>query len=113
MTERGTKIRGPLLRKLRTRLSLTQTELGEAIGLSEVRIRHIESAEDARMFPTPFRKLAEVAKMELTKLRETLGAEVTEELDINVHPFSEEKRPGEIPVFDIWVAAGRWVDISD
>jgi transcriptional regulator with XRE-family HTH domain len=62
METRGrTKISGEALRRLRFKLALTQGEMGQRIGLSEVRVRHIERAAQTSVHPRVFRKLAELA----------------------------------------------------
>jgi transcriptional regulator with XRE-family HTH domain len=110
VSQKTVKIRGKALKQLRIKRALSQRELGEMIKLSETRIAHLERGENSGMYLTSFRQLAEVLKMSIEDLKGQIG--VVEELDQNVDPYSERKVP-RIPTFDMSVAAGHWIDISE
>lgn len=71
---RTIQVSGPKLAKLRNRLALTQRELGEKIGVTETRVRHIERAESVGVYAPTFRKLAEATGMTVEQLRAAIGA---------------------------------------
>jgi phage repressor protein C with HTH and peptisase S24 domain len=102
-------VSGEKLAKLRSRLIMTQRELGSAIGISEARVRQAESKAATGLYPKTFRELARVAGVTADQLREQIGA--VGQWDQNVEPYSESEVPT-IPTFDLEVAAGGWVDVS-
>lgn len=114
------KIRGDILRRERLRLALTQKELGDRIGLSEIRIRKIEKQKVTGIYPPAFRKLGELLKLEIPELRKLIGysnghdKSVGDELvdRSNIELGSEVPVP-EIPLFDLPLAAGEWMEITD
>jgi transcriptional regulator with XRE-family HTH domain len=105
-------VEGPKVERLRNRLALTQRELGDKIGMTERNVSRIESESEAGIYPESFRRLAEVAGVEIPKLREMIGSkEETKAFDANVEPYSESKIPA-IPTFELPLAAGDWMDVS-
>lgn len=124
---------GKGLSRVRARLALTQREMAEHLGISETRVRHIESADKAGVFPSTFRELAKLAGKSIEEMMVEIGWEsvqarqkayeggmntmmtiVEKQRAIsNVHAYSEMVVPGEPPLFEMSVAAGPWTDVTD
>lgn len=124
MGERSIKIKGAEFAKLRVRAALTQPEFAERLGMSIRRVQQIESKEIASIFRTPFRKLAELIKVEIPRLDELIRyngpanghplakEKAQDDFDVNVEPYSEVAVP-QIPLFDLPLAAGDWMELTD
>ncbi len=89
---------------------MTQRKLAQMADLSEIRVRKIELSEvRTSMHPDKFRQLAASLGITGDELEAKIG--VAAELDANIEPFSEQKI-SRIPLFDLEVAAGGWVEVA-
>jgi SOS-response transcriptional repressor LexA len=119
-------ISGKKLKSMReTRLFFSQAELGSLLGKGPSTIRGYEGKENVSVPVNFLRKLAELARMSLEDLMELLAPKEFREppppeprgfdvvVDRNVVPYTEQALPGQIPTFDLAVAAGPWCDVAE
>jgi len=100
------------LRSIRLKRALTQAEFARKIGLSEPRIRQIERAETAGIFPKVLRALSELTGEPIERLLVDLSATaIPEDPHANLDISSMKPVP-EIPTFDLAVAAGPWTEVA-
>jgi transcriptional regulator with XRE-family HTH domain len=105
------KIEGAAFRRFRLKRRLTQVEMAQKMDVSGSRVQQIEREKEVGMYASTIRTLAKNLNENLEDVRAELG--VTEpDFDQNVDPYSEVKVPP-IPLFDLSVAAGHWVDITE
>jgi transcriptional regulator with XRE-family HTH domain len=119
MGERVIKIKGPEFARLRERNAYSQPEFAQHIGISVRRINQIESAKVASIFLGPFRRMAELLKIEIPELRKLIGynghskSDGAESLERSNIELGSEVAVPEIPLFDLPLAAGDWMEITD
>lgn len=98
------------LRRLRERtLILTQGEMAERLGMSLSAYQNLESARTRSVYVRTLRRIADTAKIPY----DDAFALLSPAWDENVEPYSKDQLPPVIPMFDLAVAAGRWVDVDE
>jgi transcriptional regulator with XRE-family HTH domain len=109
-------ISGQKLRELRSRHALTQTEFGQKIGLSEPRVRQIESGEWSAVRPGVLRRLAEFMQKtpeEVSKELAPGGVVRNGKISADNVDLSTMRPVPEIPTFNLAVAAGTWTEVAE
>lgn len=134
--ERTIKVNGANVRRQRMYLALSQAELGGKVGMSESGIRAIENGRSKGVFPSTFRAIAEAFGLNVQEAKAKFGIDPQDwvqhtsgtaeikasssgsatklrEVVENVEPYSEKKLVAQIPFFDLPLAAGAWVSVTD
>ncbi len=97
---------------------LNQRELAEQIGISEGKLRAIETERGPRVYATTFRRIAVALKMDLEEAKRDLTGSVNAMLGLD-EPIGEasEALPyqwlDDVPIFELSLAAGPWSDVLD
>jgi transcriptional regulator with XRE-family HTH domain len=113
MARPNIQISGERLRDLRKKLFLTQRELGQKIGISEVRIAKIEQAESSGIYPSTLRALADAMSMRPDQLLVEIGVHAERDVRDGAIDPNDLRPVPEIPTFELAVAAGPWADVCE
>lgn len=92
---------------------MTQMGFARAAGIPITTLKNWLVASKPPIRPDNMVRLSQALKLRPEDLMLKLLGCVDDDVDENVDPYSEVKLLAPIPVFDLAVAAGKWVDVSE